>query len=92
MGAILKKYFRVETETGILRTATENFPREFLDNSPHICTMFGPITSEEFGKIYKALWTKGSALDQPHLFTPSQSNNRFCGFCGLYFTNEIHQR
>ena len=86
------RYYRVETETGILKTATENFPTEYIQNSDSVCTLFGPMSPEDFQKAYDAIWPNGPTWKQNHYFTPLENDSNFCAVCGRYFTHDVHTR
>lgn len=86
-----KRYYRVETETGIIRTVTDTFPAEYIQNSPYVCTMLH-TTPEEFKTQYVAMWPEQAQKDhnKNHYFTPSETDSNFCARCGRYYVHKIH--
>lgn len=88
-----KRYYRVETETGIVRTVTDSFPHEYIQNSPYICTMLH-CTYIEFKEQYATMWPESANKDYNlhHYFTPTETDSNFCARCGRYFTHKVHYR
>jgi hypothetical protein len=86
----MNTWFRVETSTGILRSASEKFPRQLILESEYVCTILGPITPDEYNKVYKVLWPLGPSYNQKHEFAPHSVFMSFCLTCGKRDIDNIH--